>query len=175
MVLFFLPIHIFFIPQSMAVFVSSVLARVSSLDFFWYRKYQFFTHVGIETSIPNKNVIFLQKYVRDELGKELNVNLDCLTRWSSLYIMLERFLKLFNCLGKALIDLDSKFKLTDEDFDRITEIVNCLQPVKLAIEALGRRNATLITTSTTIPKNTAWFALTGEQYTVPNQKANFST
>ncbi|KAF2890270.1 hypothetical protein ILUMI_15903, partial [Ignelater luminosus] len=47
---------------------------------------------------PTKNDIFLQKYVKEQegLGKEVDLILDCRTRWNSLLNMLERFYNLKN-------------------------------------------------------------------------------
>lgn len=48
-----------------------------------------------------KNSI-LQKYVKMEYKKELQLILDSRTRWNSIEPMLERFLKLKDCIIKAL-------------------------------------------------------------------------
>ena len=47
----------------------------------------------------------LQKYVLLEQNKELSVILDCKTRLSSMYEMIERFICLKKCISKALLDL----------------------------------------------------------------------
>ena len=47
----------------------------------------------------------LQKYVLLEQNKELSLVLDCKTRWSSMYEMIERFICLKKCISKALLDL----------------------------------------------------------------------
>ena len=44
----------------------------------------------------------LQDFVKDQHGKELKLILDCKTRWNSLLCMIERFLKLKQCIPKAL-------------------------------------------------------------------------
>ncbi|GBM35636.1 hypothetical protein AVEN_244522-1 [Araneus ventricosus] len=45
---------------------------------------------------PTKYDMYLQKYVKEDTGKELNLILDCRTRWNSLLAMIERFHKLKN-------------------------------------------------------------------------------
>ena len=51
---------------------------------------------------PTKNDQTLQKYTVYEFGKALHLILDSKTRWSSLHTMLERFMKLKNCIRKSL-------------------------------------------------------------------------
>lgn len=92
-----------------------------------------------------KNDSILQKYVKSEKGKELTLLLDCKKRWNSLLTMLERFLFLKTCIQKALIDLKSPITFQENDFNTISDIVDILAPIKLAVEALCRRNANLCT------------------------------
>ena len=93
---------------------------------------------------PTKNDDTLQPYVRREVGKELVLLLDCRTRWSSLADMLSRFLMLRGPIQKALIDLSDPTQLSDGDFSVIDEMVSCLQPVKIAVKAICRRDTNLI-------------------------------
>jgi hypothetical protein len=99
---------------------------------------------------PTKNDKTLEKYTVDDFGKAFSLILDSKTRWSSLHTMLERFMKLKNCIRKSLIDLDSKIKITDKEFDTISSVVACLASVKLALEALCRNDATLLSADTTL-------------------------
>lgn len=87
----------------------------------------------------------LQKHVHDDFGKELPLLLDIKTRWSSLDTMLERFYLLRNTVRKAVIDLklQTTVAVTDEEFAQIRKVVQVLQVVKLTVEALCRRDATL--------------------------------
>ncbi|GBP71214.1 hypothetical protein EVAR_18007_1 [Eumeta japonica] len=87
----------------------------------------------------------LQNYVKAEFGKELSLLLDVKTRWNSIIVMAERFLKLKNCVKKALIDLNMLDKWNEDNLLLLQSIVDLLQPVKIAVEALGRQNATLLT------------------------------
>ena len=93
---------------------------------------------------PTKNDV-LRKYVREEFGKELSVLLDSKTRWSSLFTMLERFYAIRNPIRKALIDVKSNTVFTEEDFVQIHDVVYSLEAVKLTVESLCRRQATLLT------------------------------
>jgi len=100
---------------------------------------------------PTKNDAILQKYVTSEFGKELTLILDCKTRWSSLLNMLSRFLLLRNPVLKAMVDVREKsIQLSDSDFNAIQDVVSSLEPVKLAVEAICRRDTNLITAEAAI-------------------------
>ncbi|GBM31271.1 hypothetical protein AVEN_91273-1 [Araneus ventricosus] len=57
--------------------------------------------------------MYLQKYVKEDTGKELSLILDCPTHWNSLLAMIGRFHKLKVCIDKALIDKGSDTKFSD--------------------------------------------------------------
>ena len=99
---------------------------------------------------PTKDDMFLQKYVKEAKGKELSLILDCCTRWNSLLSMLERFYSVKVCIDKALIDTGSDTKFSADEWSLINELIASLQPVKLAVEALCRRESSLITADTTL-------------------------
>lgn len=106
--------------------------------------------VKIFKKSPTKDDLFLQKYVKEDKGKELSLILDCHTRWNSLLSMLERFYNLKVCIDKALIDVGSEIKFSGDEWSIINELIVSLQPLKLAVEALCRRESTLITADTTL-------------------------
>lgn len=87
----------------------------------------------------------LQKYVVPDFKRERQLLLDVKTRWNSLAIMLERFYEMRNCVEKALVDIDPDLRLTQEDLKLISDIGKALKPVQLAVEALCRRDANLVT------------------------------
>lgn len=97
-----------------------------------------------------KNDTILQKYVKKEHGRELNLLLDCKTRWNSLFTMLERFDLLKNSVKKALIDLNNPVQFEESDFQLINEIIKVLAPAKLSVEALCRSDANLCTADATL-------------------------
>lgn len=99
---------------------------------------------------PTKNDEILQKYVIEEFGNDYTMILDCKTRWSSLFLMLERFYKLKTCVMKALIDVKSKATFSDEEIEMVRTLIEILLPVKLAVEELCREDATLLTANTTL-------------------------
>ena len=77
-------------------------------------------------------------------GKSLNLIRDCKTRWSSLFAMLERFVKLKEPVQDALdmfnlVDL----KLTGDDWEVVDRIIACLGPFKTATEVLCKRDCNL--------------------------------
>ena len=76
--------------------------------------------------------------------------MDCRTRWSTLLNMVERIVKLRIPVHKALLDLNIDIKLNNEEFQQINTIVQALDPIKLAVEALCRREANLITAEATM-------------------------
>jgi len=98
---------------------------------------------------PTKNDAYLQKYVQQELGKNLSLILDCRTRWNSLLNMLERFYSLRMCISKALIDVASEIQISEEEWNNINNLNLSLQPLKLGVEVLCRRDSTLVTADTT--------------------------
>ena len=98
---------------------------------------------------PLKNET-LQKYVREKYPNGLNMILDCKTCWSSLVNMLERIVQIKVPTQKALLDLNQGIYFTDEEFALISSIVDAMNPIKMALEALCRRDTNLITAEATI-------------------------
>ena len=92
---------------------------------------------------PVKNSI-LQKYVNEEKGRELSLLLDCKTRWNSLIAMIERFIFLKKPVSKALIDISSAERIDLIDLEILENICICLKPIEMAVSALSRRDATLL-------------------------------
>ncbi|GFY09447.1 uncharacterized protein TNCV_4321261 [Trichonephila clavipes] len=93
---------------------------------------------------PIKNDI-LQKYVKEEFGCEKMVCLDTKTRCNSLLSMLERFLEIKSAISKALIDIKEEQMMVNVEFETVTTVVKGLKPVKIGLEKLCSRNATLLT------------------------------
>ncbi|GBO40057.1 hypothetical protein AVEN_85046-1 [Araneus ventricosus] len=94
--------------------------------------------------------MYLKKYVKEDTGKELSLILDCRTHWNSLLAMIERFHKLKVCMDQALIDKGSDTKFSDLEWSKIKDLIESLQPFKLAVDALCRRDSTLLTAETTL-------------------------
>lgn len=93
---------------------------------------------------PTKNDDKLQPYVISQCGHEVQLKLDCKTRLNSLLDMLSAFLRLRSPIQKALIDLKQPSLVSDADFDIIQDTVAALEPVKIVVEALCRRETTLL-------------------------------
>ncbi|GBO26316.1 hypothetical protein AVEN_142723-1 [Araneus ventricosus] len=93
---------------------------------------------------PTNYDMYLQKYVKEDTGKELSLILD------SLMAMIKRFHKLKVCIVKALIDIGSDTKFSDLEWSKIKDLIDSLQPFKLAVEALYRRVSNLLTAETTL-------------------------
>ncbi|KAI6648314.1 hypothetical protein LOD99_12123 [Oopsacas minuta] len=98
---------------------------------------------------PLKNET-LQTYVKEIYPNGLNVVLDCKTRWSSLVNMLERIIQIKLPIHKALLDFGEHIYLSDQEIAAISSIVEALNPIKIALEALCRRDTNLITAEATI-------------------------
>jgi len=95
---------------------------------------------------PTRNDALLQPCVKAEFSKEISLMLDCRTRWNSLFDMLSRFVRLRSAVQKALIDVKdpAPVSLTERDFILMQEVVSALEPVKLVVQALSRRDTNLI-------------------------------
>jgi hypothetical protein len=91
--------------------------------------------VKIFCKSSNKNEI-LQKYVKTEVGKELNLKLDCCTRWSSIALMIERFYLLSNCVKKAIIDLKVSTSFQDYELNCTFQLMEALKPIQAAVEVI---------------------------------------
>lgn len=90
-----------------------------------------------------KNEI-LQKYVIEQEQKELKLLLDCPTRWGSLANMLERFCQISHCIVRAINDLNCSHLWDEKDTSKLIDLVNVLNPIKIAVEALSRRDCNLL-------------------------------
>ncbi|KAI6650156.1 hypothetical protein LOD99_6073 [Oopsacas minuta] len=89
-------------------------------------------------------------YVKEIYPNGLNVVLDCKTRWSSLVNMLERIIQIKLPIHKALLDFGEHICLSEQEIAAISSIVEALNPIKIALEALCRRDTNLITAEATI-------------------------
>jgi hypothetical protein len=94
---------------------------------------------------PTKNDQALQKYVKQTFDKELHLILDCKTRWSSLASMLERFILLYSCIQKALIDIKSEIRFDTVEIDLLTNVHKMLEIFKGALELICENEANLLT------------------------------
>lgn len=86
----------------------------------------------------------LQNHVKTEFHCELSLYLDIKTRWNSIETMIERFLKLKNCIKKALIDLEKTDYWQEENVLQLENLLAILNPIKLAVEALSSRDCTIL-------------------------------
>jgi hypothetical protein len=91
--------------------------------------------------------------VKEEFSHELNLLLDVRPRWNSMMQMVERFLKLKNAIKKALIDLNIPSMWSDgidSNTGVLESLLDVLYPVKLSVEALSRKDATILTSEAII-------------------------
>ena len=92
----------------------------------------------------------LQKYMKNSFGRKLKLILDCKTRWTSLRAMLNRFIKCIDEIKKAMKDFNIAFELSDKQVQDLKDMCNALEPFEVAVKALCRRDATLLTAEKTI-------------------------
>lgn len=76
---------------------------------------------------------------------ELQLLLDCKTRWNTIEKMVERFLKVRPAIEKTLNELNMQNLWSAEDDMIAANILKTIQPVKKAVEALSRQDANLLT------------------------------
>lgn len=79
----------------------------------------------------------LQKIVLRNLKKQLELLLDCKTRWDSLVVMLERFLELFPFVKEALTKLGHASKLDTIEIIVLNNLVAALKPIRVVVEILS--------------------------------------
>lgn len=75
--------------------------------------------------------------------------MDIKTRWSSLVIAIQRFIKLIDPINNALGKLGRE-KFDTENINILKEIVMILEPVKLAVTELSKQSANLLTAEGTL-------------------------
>lgn len=93
---------------------------------------------------PVKNAI-LQKYITQERNKELNLILDCKTRWNSTENMLQRFLDIYEPCKAALSALNqTNILLSSDELSLLGDLLHCLQPIKIAVLELSKRDCDLL-------------------------------
>ena len=117
-------------PPALSATIHPVVAKVRKI-------------VGKFRKSPVKNDI-LQKVVKLKHGKELRLQRDCKTRWSSLCTMLERYDRISDAVNDVLGELElSHLKLFPREAELVKDIIKTLAPFKTATEFLCRRDSNL--------------------------------
>ena len=91
-----------------------------------------------------RNKEFLQKYVREKLNTELELEIDCRTRWSSLFSMLAKFDRVTDCVEKAIVDANSPIVITANDKLVVKALVKVLEPAAATVKILSARDCNLL-------------------------------
>ena len=99
--------------------------------------------VHIFRKSPLKNEV-LQSYIKEDLGKTLNLVMDCKTRWNSLINMISRLLTVRKLLCKAMIDINLKMEFCELDWQVLENICSCLKPIEMGISVLCQRDENLL-------------------------------
>lgn len=97
---------------------------------------KFFKYSSVRSSV-------LEKHIIDQEGKKLRLLLDCKTRWNSIIPMVNRFIKIYDCIQKALMELGQQ-KCSQKNIKVLEEISHVLQPVELAVKELSKDNNNLL-------------------------------
>lgn len=99
---------------------------------------------------PLKNAV-LQSHIKAKHGKELALILDCKTRWNSTERMLERFVLVYESILLSLNEFNmNELIIEAADMAMVKNLLECLQPIKVATEELGRRGANLLSAEAAI-------------------------
>jgi hypothetical protein len=85
----------------------------------------------------------LQEFVVAQEGQNLNLILDCKTRWNSIVPMVERVIKFKDCIKMAAKDFNQPF-LSDTELNAVNELVSILKPVEKAVKVLSENNNNLL-------------------------------
>lgn len=99
-------------------------------------------------SIPRNNI--LQKEIKKSFKKEISLKLDLRIRWSSIYIMLNTFIKVKECIQNALIILGAHDKYDEGLIKRAEEIHKVLLPIYEVTKRLGSADADILKGDTII-------------------------
>lgn len=91
-----------------------------------------------------KNGILQDKIIAAHT-KPLQLIIDVTTRWNSTEQMVERFLRVYESIKETLTELGQPNPLSDNDVHSLQILFDALQPIRLVSEAIGRRDATLLT------------------------------
>ena len=86
----------------------------------------------------------LQDFVKNEFNEELKLILDCKVRWNSLLAMIERFIKLKNCISKALRVIASTENVFEEEWAMLNNLVEVLCPLEIVLKLASSEDATLL-------------------------------
>lgn len=78
------------------------------------------------------------------------LQLDSKTRWSSLYLMLECFMRLLPSIKIALISLKSDIEIFSDDVVTINNLIDCLRPFYESVLHLSKLKANQLDTASTI-------------------------
>ena len=102
----------------------------------------------------------LQGYIKADYGQHKALVLDVKTRWSSLCVMLDTFLKVFTQIMKAQIDItsmknlkDKAINFSDEEQLVIGNMCDVLDIIKAGVDAIGRAESDLKTAELVVKFN----------------------
>ena len=86
----------------------------------------------------------LQDFVKNEFNEELKLILDCKVHWNSHLAMIERFLKIKNCISKALRVITSTENVFEEEWAMLNNLVEVLRPLEIVLKLASSEDATLL-------------------------------
>jgi hypothetical protein len=83
------------------------------------------------------------KNSKEETDRPLTLIRDCVTRWSSMFKMVERFLKLEKSINKSLLELGQP-QLSASHFSKLKIIFDILNPAAAVVTELSKDDITLL-------------------------------
>ena len=86
----------------------------------------------------------LQDFVKNEFNEELKLILAWKLLWNSLFAMIERFLKLKNCISKAMRVIASTENVFEEEWAMLNNLVEVLRPLEIVLKFASSEDATLL-------------------------------
>lgn len=79
-------------------------------------------------------------YVTKEFYENIQLQLDCRSRWSSMNVMIGSFLKMKDCIFKLLFEIKSDISFTDVEIQTFTDIHRSLEVVKMTVLTISQGN-----------------------------------
>lgn len=93
--------------------------------------------------LSSKKNTVLQQYIVEHHGKELQLLLDCRTRWNSLIPMLKRIVSTYPSITLALSELNEN-GLSGGELKMCADIIEVLEPIETLVLALCKRTTNIV-------------------------------
>ena len=78
--------------------------------------------------------------MKAEFDRKLELMHDTKKRWNSLFNMLQYFFMVTYSNRKSFIDVNFKFSFSESNFKFLSDIIQALQPLEIAVQSLCTEN-----------------------------------